>query len=699
MRAGLILLAWLTPAASVAAQAVRGRVVDRDSGAPVAGAELEVAGTAVRVQADSAGRWSLRLPESGDYRLRVRRIGYAPASIPLPAGSADTALLVRLSPLALPLGELVVTAARREQRLADVTVTTEIVDREQLEATGASDLSAALLEQTGIQLDGGHPSGAGAMLQGLSNERVLVLVDGQPLYGRISGTLDLARIPVAIVERVEVVKGPQASLYGSEAMGGVVNVVTRGPGAAPLAAAGRAIAGSGGRLDAGLTGEMRSGPFAALADLGRRRIERAPGRATESGALAERFDASGRVQWRRDSSLGVEAALLVLDERQRWPAGGLYQFADNTQVSGRVAADWRARRHRLRTTLYLSEFDHLSRRSSVSQPIAGTGDRQAQRLLEGEVLYGGTLLHQALDAGIELRQERISSSDGRIEGGARTLWSAEPFAQLEWSTRRWSVVPGLRLSHNERWGTATSPRIAVRWRAAETLSLRVAAGRGFRAPDFKELYLQFINDAAGYLVHGNPDLRPERSTNLSAGVEWSGARLYARGQLFHNHLEDFIETRAEPDGGSLLRFRYANTGRARTWGAELEGGWVMRLLRLEAGYAWLGTEDRATGRSLLGRPSHSARLVASVGSAGSLRATVSGIYTGPTPMERDSTGAITGERDPFLRLDARVARRLPAGLELAVGADNLFDARPEAWADAVGRQWYVGLTWLSIPRP
>src|SRR5690606_1893325 len=103
------------------------------------------------------------------------------------------------------------------------------VSRETIEATGAADLAAVLTEQTGIQFQAGMPSGAGIMLQGLSSERVLVLVDGRPLTGRIAGNFDLARIPSDIVERIEVVKGPQSALYGSEAMGGVVNIITRRP--------------------------------------------------------------------------------------------------------------------------------------------------------------------------------------------------------------------------------------------------------------------------------------------------------------------------------------------------------------------------------------------------------------------------------------------------------------------------------------
>jgi outer membrane receptor for ferrienterochelin and colicins len=700
-RLSLALVLPLLLAAPLHAQSdqgvIRGRVVERGSEKPVPSAEVGLGGRAEVALSGADGGWILPPLPAGTYTLRVRGIGYSPATAEVSLAAGDTAdVVLRLSVTALPLDEIVVTASRREQRLADVTVPTEIISRETIEQTGASNLASALTEQTGIQFDGGHPAGSGVMLQGLSNERVLVLVDGQPLYGRISGTLDLARLPAAIVERVEVVKGPQAALYGSEAMGGVVNVVTRAPVSAGVNGGARLVGGSAGRREAGASGELHAGEISALVDVGRRDVDRAAGRPEENGALAERVDVLGRASWRADSNFTLETSAMVLDERQRWPSGTQFDFADNTQVSARVAADWRLGSHQLRPTLYFSQFEHLARRSAFSQPIAGTGDRQDQRLVEAELLYGTRILGNALDAGVELRQERISSTDGRIEGGTRTLYSAEPFAQVEWATERWSVVPGVRLSWNERWGSTVTPRLATRYRVSDALSVRAALGRGFRAPDFKELYLQFINDAAGYAVYGNRDLRPEHSTNLTAGLEWAGPRLYGRAQGFWNDLRDFIETRPMADDGSgLLLFEYANVARGRTWGAELEGGVVLDAVRVEAGYAWLGTEDGATGRPLLGRPEHSARLTTSVAPTRALRASVSGIYTGSTPMERDESGAITSERDAFLRVDARVAQRLPWGLELSLGADNLFDQRPDQWADAVGREWYLGLTWLT----
>lgn len=677
--------------------ALTGRVVERGAGATaVSGAEVRLVERGLTAAADSAGGWRFGGLPAGRYTIEVRRIGFAPRTV-VAAVPQPEPLTIALAPTAVELNQIVVTGSRREQRLADVAVTTEVVSREAIAATGAADLAAVLTEQTGIQFQGGMPSGAGIMLQGLSSERVLVLLDGQPMAGRIAGNFDLARIPSDIVERIEVVKGPQSALYGSEAMGGVVNVITRRPGAARLGGSARVTAGSEGRLDAGISANLGAGDIAALVDIGRRRVDLAPGRAAADGALAERLDVGVRAGWAPAGAWELDGSLLVLDERQRWPSGGLNDFADNLVVDGALGATWTLGEHRIRPALHASHFDHLARRSGESQPIAGTGDRQKQRLLEAELLYSGPLAGAVVDGGVEVKQERIESSDGRIEGGARSMASVEPFVQADWSTDRISIVPGARLSWNQRWGTTLTPRIALRYRLRDDLSFRAAAGRGFRAPDFKELYLQFQNDAASppYAVYGNPDLRPEHSTNVTAGVEWTGVRLYARAQGFWNDLRDFIETRPVADGGPVAQYRYGNVSRGETWGAELEVGLVLAPVRLEAGYAYLGTRDRDTGEPLLGRPVHSARLAAGLTPLRRLHTTITGVYTGATPMERAEDGAVTSERDAFVRIDARVAHELPAGLEAVVGADNIFDARPDAWADAVSRRWYAGLSWTT----
>ena len=682
------------------AASLRGRVVDERSGEPLAGAEVIVDGpTSRRTRAAADGRWQVAGLRPGHYVLRARLIGHVAreAVVDLAPGEiAERALL--LEPAVLPLDAMIVTAARREQRLGDAVVTTELVSRAEIAETGASDLAAVLTERTGVELQGGHPAGAGVMLQGIGSERVLVLVDGQPVAGRIAGVFDVSRIPTAAVERIEIVKGPQSTLYGSEAMGGVVNIITRRPQTGRIGAHATLLAGTQSRLDgsAGVSGGTST--LAASVEGSRRTIENTPGRDELAGALAERTDLAARAHWSPDASLIVDGGLLALDERQRWSDGTLYQFADNRQWTGRLGASWRRGNHRLAPTLSASSFDHLSRASRAPKPIAGDpGDRQVQRLFEAELLYNVALGAHALDIGVEGKRDDIESAN--VPGGRRSLDGVESFTQVELVAGALAVVPGVRVSWNEQWGTNTTPRLSARWRASDRLTLRASAGTGFRAPDFKELYMRFLNNGANYSVTGNPDLRPERSRNVMAGAEWTSGRVYARGQLFWNEFRDFIETRTlNPDAPPEVarEFRYENVDDGSTRGTEIEGGVLLGPARLEAAYSLLDTEDHRTGRPLLGRPTHAARATLGSELPFGLRGVTTVVYTGRTPMQRDEeTGAITagGWRESYARIDARLAREIPGGLELVVGADNLFDARPAQWAGFTGRHIYTSLSW------
>lgn len=682
-----------------------GQVVNAGTGRALPGAEVRLAGPdTVIVHANARGEWlALALP-AGRYALRARMIGYAAVEQPVQVVEGHTATrALRLEAAPLALDQIVVTAARREQRLADAVTTTELVTRADIERSGASDLASVLLEQTGIELQGGHPAGAGVMLQGLGSERVLVLLDGQPIAGRISGVFDVSRIPTAMVERVEVVKGPQSTLYGTDAMGGVINVITRTPPTrtnGTLGASLTATAGTQARRDGSANLTLGRGAFASLFDVSRRSTETTPGVASSRGALARRLDGAWKLRWAPDSPRRLEASLLALDERQRWRSGTFYNFGDNVQWSGRLSGAWQRDRHELLPTFSASVFDHLSRGSTEPRPIAGdTGQRQIQRTYQAELLYNGHFGAAgalALDVGAQLRRDETESV--RVPGGLRSIISVEPFAQLEIGAgSAVSVVPGVRVSRSSQWGTHVTPRLAARYRVGDRLTLRASAGKGYRAPDFKELYMFFQNTSAGYAVRGNPDLRPEASRNVTIGTEWADDRMYLRGQLFRNDFRDFIETRPITPPGEPPVYQYGNVEDGSTRGVELETGAALRGFRLEGSYNGLATRDDATGRPLLGRPTHAARATLGSKLPLALRASLTSVFTGRTPMRREATtGVVTSWRDAFLRLDARVARSLsgPFGpMELVVGAANVFDQQPAEWAAFTGRHLYTALSW------
>ncbi|HEX6642838.1 MAG TPA: TonB-dependent receptor, partial [Thermoanaerobaculia bacterium] len=492
------------------------------------------------------------------------------------------------------------------------------------------------------------------------------------------------------IERIEIVKGPQSTLYGSEAMGGVVNIVTRQPIDLAFTGGASVVGGGQGRLDVSGNGAAALGAFAATGDLGHRAIELAPGQGSVDGALANRWDALAKLRWSPSRDFAIETAAFGLDERQRWRSGQLYHFADNQQWSGRASATWNAGRHRLAPTLYATGFDHLSRRATTDEPVAGSGESETHRLYEAELLYGIGFDALTLDAGVESRLERVESP--RLASGEEDRTALESFVQATFELGGVTVVPGLRASASDPWGAHLTPRLAVLWRPIESLALRASAGEGFRAPDFKELHMEFLNvgPGFGYVVRGNPDLEPEVSRNATASAEWNGQRVYMRVQGFHNAFERFIETQPVGDSAGMTVYSYGNIDDGTTSGVELESGVNRGPWRLELGGTLLRAE-RADGDPLLGRPSHSARATLGWAHPSGIRASVTSLYTGRTPMTREDD--TTQYRDAWMRFDARVAQRLPGGLELTLGVDNALDSTVDQWPGFTGRHIYAGVAW------
>ncbi|MES2525336.1 MAG: TonB-dependent receptor [Gemmatimonadota bacterium] len=697
---------------------IQGSVRGRGSLRPLA-AEVRIIGTDTLVlRADPQGAWRTPALPYGSYRIRVRMPGYAAhderVTLDGSAGSAATLRRsITLDETAVALDQVVVTAARRSQRLKDAVTSVEVITRADIVRSGGSDLATALLQRTGIALQGGHPSGTGVMLQGIGSERVLVLLDGQPVSGRISGVFDVSRIPAEMVERVEVIKGSQSALYGTDAMGGVINIITRAPMQGSVESAIGLTMGTQARRDgsARVSGGRR-GLLGGL-DVSRRGTETTPGRNALNGALTARTDLAAKIRWSGDSTRAVrdsgtrmlhsiELSGLSLDERQRWRSGTLFAFADNRQWNARVAGTVTRGAHRLAPTFSASSFDHLSRSSVLGKPIAGdTGQRQRQRVLQGELLYNGRVgpngVH-ALDVGTIVRRDETETE--RVRGGLRSITSVEPFAQLEVAfSPAFTAVSGVRVTRSSQWGTHVTPRVALRHHVTPSVTVRASAGEGFRAPDFKELFMVFQNQNAGYAVLGNAMLQPETSRNASVGADWNGAGSFVRGNLFYNRYRNFIETQAISGSGEAPVYQYGNIDDGTTAGVELETGTTfggLGGLRVDAAYNGLVTRDAATGQPLLGRPAHSARLSVGVATPWRGRLNVAGAWTGRTPMERDGAARVTGWRDGFLRTDARLTlpvRALHTDAQFLLGADNLFDRRPAQWAGYTGRHLFTGFSW------
>ncbi|MBC7896263.1 MAG: TonB-dependent receptor, partial [Cytophagaceae bacterium] len=450
---------------------------------------------------------------------------------------------------------------------------------------------------------------------------------------------------------------------------------------------------SQGRLEGAGDLLWRRGDLGLTLDGGARNIDLAPGVAGETDTYARRGNGLATVIWDARADTRLTTSLMGVLERQRYRVGQLYRFADNLQWAGRVAGERTSSLGRMTASMYGTAFQHLSRASTLDAPVSGSGDRDRQALWQGEFLWNAMARGVAIDAGTQLRHEQITAD--RVLDRRRDVSSVEPFVQATITSGAFSVVPGVRSTFSSQWGTFVAPRLAAMWRPRPEFALRASAGRGFRAPDFKELYLDFVNSAAGYAVEGNPDLRPERSTALSLGAELTGRRWWGRAGAWATDYRDFIET-SEPDARGTYTYRNLTRGVMR--GLELEGGLERGAWEVDVGADFLHSRDRTSGTALLGRAREVVRGSVSGPIAGSMRGTTSVVYTGRTPINRDLATNALLERGGWARVDARLTQPLPSGLTWSLGVTNLLDREMgTSWPGFTGRQFVTSLAWRGGP--
>lgn len=597
---------------------------------------------------------------------------------------------------------IVVTDSRRERPLSEATVATEVITRESIEDSGAENLAELLEDHPGVDVFRSF-RGSAIRMQGLDPDYVLVLVDGERTLGRIGGALDLERFATSNIERVEIVKGASSALYGSDALAGVVNIITRDA-ERPIEAELHSSVGSQATLD--LTGRVgvRRGDWKSHLSAGWHRSDGYDLDTSNIATTASSYDETvvgGGTSYRfsRDLELTARGEYLLRDQNgvDLSASGAILDRDTRTETaSAALKARWRPRRGDLVTVsahygLWKDQF--LSDQRGADDLDRYEVSREDLGELKAQYDTAITARHFTT-VGVEGLVEALEA-DRLSEQGSRSRLSL--FGQHEWTASTAPnvvAVPGVRVDLDSQFGSHVSPKLAARWDVTDGLIARAAYGWGFRAPGFRELLLRFENPGVGYRVEGNPDLEPETSRSANAGAE---ARLHRRAwlavNLFHNDIDNLIATDLVDDGGTdgTQVFGYVNIASARTMGVEsLVKGSPIRHLLLEAGYTFTDTLDRDTGDVLPGRARH--------------RVTFKATYK--VPAVRGSAhvrGSIYGKRrffaadgamdaDAYASVDGRVQAGISRRLVFFAGATNLLDEGDPLLNPIPPRSFYGGLT-------
>lgn len=601
-------------------------------------------------------------------------------------------------PAASVTDEVTVTATRTERRLADTAASVVVLSSEELESTAAGTIDDALRQVPGFSLfrrSGSrfaNPTTQGVSLRGLGASgasRALVLADGIPLNDPFGGWIYWGRVPRLSLGRAEVLRGAGSDLYGSAALGGVVQLLRRPPSEPAFAV--EDSYGERETPEASLFVAERWGRWAAsLAAEGFRTEGYIPVEPDARGAVdvpaASRHSA---VDLTLERQVGEDGRVFLrgswFDEER--DNGTRLQVNDTTIRQASLGLDESAGGGWLSLRAWGSDQDYFQTFTAVAPDRNSESLTREQRVpaesLGGSAQWTRTLGDRhGLVAGLDLREVSGTSDElsfgGRTQAGGTQRTGGLFLEDLVSLTPRLSLTVGARLDgwrnegEEEREETAVSPRASLLWKATDRWAWTASAYRGFRAPTLNELYRDFrVGDV---LTLANEDLEAERLAGAETGAVFTSPRVTARSVLFWMEVDRSVANVTLSVTSGLITRQRQNLGRTRSRGMELEG--TARLgdrWTLSGGYllseATVESGGELEGLRIPQVPENQTSL--------QLRFFDPGIGTLGL-QARWTGGQFDDDRnqfplESFATVDALLSRPDSRGLEVFVAAENLLD--------------------------
>lgn len=567
---------------------------------------------------------------------------------------------------------IVVTATRIPTRINEQIADVTVIERAEIETAGATTLPQLLAQQPGLQIviNGGSGKSASLFTRGTNAGHTLLLVDGMPLGSVTLGQPSLHNLPLAQIERIEILRGPASSLYGSDAIGGVVQIFTR-KGKGPLTPEAFAGYGSYGtsELMAGVSGgtEMVSYSLAAS------RFDTDGWDATTTKSAGTNRDADGyrNTSWRGrlavTSANGHEfgATFLQADSRNHYDGGGATVDAYNDDETGvwslyaknRLFDAWTS-------TLRYGESKDRSESFAPGRSLFATTQKQWTWQNDVKLPLGTLLL-----AYEDLNQEVDSTTNYTVK--ERSVRSLIAGWQAWLGDHSWQMSQ--RRDDNSQFGAKTTGSLAYGYRITPALTVRAAVGTAFKAPSFNQLYYPDTGFGGG-----NPNLLPETAKNREIGLDWfspMGAR------LGYTHYDNRIKN-------LIAGWPPVNVSRARIKGDSILGSHQWGSWNAQASLDFMQPIDEDTGRRLQRRAAQQAkaRVVYEPGGWGAGAELVA-------VGKRYDTTTQTREMPRYELLNLFGHYRLTQDVRIEARLDNLFDKDYEtAWGYRnPGRMLVVGL--------
>lgn len=508
---------------------------------------------------------------------------------------AETPILVA------SLDPVMVTATRQSTRTSELLSDVSVIDSEELEKAGQSSLGDVLGRQPGVEFYASGSNGAtgSVFMRGTSSGHTLVLIDGVRVGSATLGQMSSwSRIPVSQIERIEIVRGPASSLYGSDAIGGVIQIFTR-QGNGPLSFHGEAGAGSYDTYTAtgGFSGSQNGWRYALSASTYETRGFNSIKNPKNSAYNPDRdgFDdksVSGNLAYSFAAGHEAGASVFYSDGENKYDGGfskataakdyrnRLIVSSFNTYLKNAITANWTS-------TLRLGQSvdDSTNTTNSVQSSLFRT--EQTQYVWQNDIRTGvGVFL-----LGVERLDQKVSGT-GNYLVNDRTIDSFLAGWSASYEAHR--LQTNLRRDHNSQFGDKNTGSISYGYRLNPNWRANIGYGTAFKAPSFNDLYYPLT-----FGSYGNPNLLPESSRNREAAVHYEAGLHHVSLTWFRNDVKNLISWVETPPGS--FAYTPSNIGNARLEGTTLAYEGQIGSFNLQANFNHLDPRDTDTGRRLARR--------------------------------------------------------------------------------------------------
>ncbi len=680
------------------ASSIQGNIVDSATKRPLANVTVTVEGKNAICATDENGRFSFESVPAGLHSLKAHLIGYQEANIynlrVRPAGTHR--VRIEMTQTVIEMEEVLVTATRERSLLSRLPVSASVISKTDLQNRNPFTLGDALQEIGGTFVKSYGIIGAleGISLRGSSSEQVLVLWDGQRLNSPLNGGIDLSTLSLQSVERIEVVHGAYSSLYGADAMAGVVNLITRKPAlSGKVEGSAHTVFGSYGfqRQEINLSQRLGSWSYLLTANstksegdfkyTNRTVTDTQPKELRRQNSDYAAKVLFGKVAWDLGASTRTELQSEYSESDRGAPGSLAYPTANGRQndQNTRVHLDFQTTPISY-FTLQANSHYHANHIHYEDENPYFPVDSQNDVDSYGANVQGIVkLANHTLMAGASSLVESAQGSDV----GAKRRESFAAFAHGEFQLIPFrgaddlqvTIMPSVRLDHFSDFGQVTNPNLGLLIaRAGETpVGLRANWGRSFRAPTMNDLYWP-----ADPYTSGNPLLKPEIAQNYEVGLR-AGMPGLSGVQMdvcyFGKDIDDLIQWSANVGTG---QWTPANVSAASIRGVEasLSAANLAHSLTGELHYTWLEAVNQSEAgavhaKRLPYRPTHSASAIGSL-DLGKATLTATASYVGSCFVDAANRQRL----DSYVLVDGDVSfRPAVAGLrfDLAFSIKNIFD--------------------------